>query len=59
MPRPTASSTAASSGDTRSRVRTRAPAGAATTNGAAIARSLPTRHPLGDIQFYNDTCQLY
>src|SRR6185437_14356744 len=38
---PTARSTAASSAVTRRRVRTRAPAGAATTNGAAISRSRP------------------
>ena len=42
---PTARSTASSFRDTRSRARTRAPAGAAATNGAAISRSPLTRNP--------------
>ena len=43
--RPAAHSTASSCPDTRSRVRTRAPAGAAATNGAATGRSDElTRH---------------
>ena len=40
---PAARSTASSAGETRSRVRTLAPAGAAATNGAAISRSPLTR----------------
>ena len=42
---PTARSTASSCAETRSRVRTRAPAGAAATNGTAIRRNPPTRPP--------------
>ena len=41
---PASRSTAASASGTRSRVRTRAPAGGATTNGSVIVRSALTRH---------------
>jgi len=43
--RPTAHRTASSCADTRSRVRTRTPAGAAATNGSAIGRRTPVTSP--------------